>query len=195
MALVLRDLRFSYEPSLRLLVDDFTRLLNSVEPVDAHLGVYSHRSYELLLRACTEFESLSKDALVCAGSSIQPSKMNINHFRELEQHVPMECVQVGLMMWRPTPVFVAPFSGWSDPSCPVSWYRDYNLVKHNRSNEFHRATLGNVRLAIAAVVALMRQTHVPDISGVQQSILTENGSRTSTLHLFPYSHFSLRVPT
>lgn len=73
-----------YMPSFRILMDDFEEHLTHVEPVDANLTAYSHRSYSLFLRACTEFESLSKQCLIVLGSSMKPSDMNVTDYRSLE---------------------------------------------------------------------------------------------------------------
>jgi hypothetical protein len=56
--------RNQYEPAFILLVGDFLRVCEFIEPTDAHLQVYSHRLYEILLRACTEFESLCREILM-----------------------------------------------------------------------------------------------------------------------------------
>lgn len=51
------------------------------EPTDAHLQVYSHRLYEILLRACTEFESLCREILMTHGLR---KKGNLNIFGYVE---------------------------------------------------------------------------------------------------------------
>lgn len=56
--------RNQYGYAFRLLAADFLRVCEFVEPIDANLYVYSHRLYELLLRVCTEFESICKEVLV-----------------------------------------------------------------------------------------------------------------------------------
>jgi len=194
MAIILRNLQFNYESSFRLLVDDFITLLDYVDPVDANLHVHSLRSYELLLRACTEFESLAKETLVASGSTRPMSKMTLSDYRDLEQHLQLERIEIGLLMWSTQPAYVAPFTGWSNPSSPVTWYKDYNLVKHNRSLEFHRASLSNVRASIAAVFALLVSTRIPNLTGVSQATTGRGGFNETVIKAYPYSRFSVRVP-
>lgn len=189
----LRHLQFEYEPSFRLLVQDFEELLAFVEPVDANLATYSHRSYELLLRACTEFESLSKQASVAADSPKQPSNMNVLDYVLLEASVPLSTFEVGMLIWRPKPTYVRPFSGWQTVTPPLNWYNDYNKVKHNRNTEFSRASLENLRLAICALYLLLVKTHVPDLVGVPRRIDKANGVTETLIDVFPYSRFSVRV--
>jgi len=59
------------QPSLRLWFRDLERLIAYVEPVDgAHEAVYSHRIFELLLRAATESESVAKAYAHHAGITL-----------------------------------------------------------------------------------------------------------------------------
>jgi hypothetical protein len=53
--------RNQYEAAFILLVGDFLRVCEFIELTDTHLDFYSHRLYEILLRACTEFESLCRE--------------------------------------------------------------------------------------------------------------------------------------
>lgn len=100
--------------SFGLLVEDLQRLLQFVEPSDANLATYSHRSYELILRTCTEWESLCKEVLCAINPTLKPAKMNVRDYRalELETHFKLEPLSVGLLFWSPTPRYVNPFSGW-----------------------------------------------------------------------------------
>jgi len=144
-----------YLAAFQLLTDDFRTVQQYVEPTDANLTTYSHRLYELFLRACTEFESVCKDLLVTNGSRKSISDMNINDYRTLEPHLQLESKEVGLLSWVPATAYVRPFQNWSTAVPPLSWYSEYNQVKHNRQNEFSRASLSNVRLAVAAQFALL----------------------------------------
>lgn len=149
-----------YLGSFRLLIDDLKEVCAFVQPADANLNTFSHRIYELFLRACTEFESASKQALVSKGNSKPVGEMNINDYRTLEQHLKLEQFEVGLLFWQPAPSYVKPFASWSTAQPPLSWYSDYNKVKHNRNTEFSVANLGNLRLAISGLFALLAQLHV-----------------------------------
>jgi hypothetical protein len=146
----------SYLNSLEILSSDFRRLCEFVEPVDANLNTYSHRLYELLLRACTEFESVCKDKLISDGYK-KPGNMNIYDYRKLEPTLGLENIEVGVLLWRPNIAYVRPFIGWSSASPPLSWYDAYNRVKHNRNQQFAYASLENVRLSLGGLFALLSQ--------------------------------------
>ncbi|MGI8786015.1 MAG: hypothetical protein ACR2L2_20470 [Acidobacteriota bacterium] len=144
-----------YLSAFRILSDDFRRLREYVEPADQNLGTYSHRLYELLLRACAEFESACKELLVSGGATKKPGEMSITDYKTLESSLHLEALEVGILFWQPKPSYVKPFDGWSTAKPPLSWYTDYNEVKHNRNTEFARANLNNVRHAIAGQFALL----------------------------------------
>jgi hypothetical protein len=50
---------------------------------------------------------------------------------------------------------VLPFKVWTKASPPLSWYHNYNAVKHNRQAEFPRANLAVVVETLAAQFSLI----------------------------------------
>ena len=144
----------SYQGAFAILTSDIKRLCEFIEPVDAHLSVYSHRIFELLLRTCTEWESLCKEALVAAGDPTNPEDMKVNDYVKLNRILDLDSVEVGILFWRPLPAYVRPYEAWTTSHPPLKWYSGYNSVKHNRNTEFDRASLEHLRLAAAALFAL-----------------------------------------
>jgi hypothetical protein len=144
-----------YLAAFELLQEDFRRLGEYVELNDANLDTFSHRLYELLLRTCTEFESLCRDLLVFKEYEKEPRCMKIHDYKKLEGWWQFESKSVGFLRWMPEPCYVSPFQGWSTASPPLSWYDAYNAVKHNRHAEFKRASLKNVCNAIAGQFVLI----------------------------------------
>jgi hypothetical protein len=144
-----------YVGSFDLLVRDIKQVLEFVEPTDANAATYSHRLYAILLRVCTDFESLARDLLVRQGCKKSVGKMNVNDYRTLELLLRLESVKIDFLLWRPMPLRVLPFKDWSKASPPLSWYNDYNAVKHNRQAEFPRANLAVVVEALAGQFALI----------------------------------------
>src|SRR5258705_13888251 len=104
---------YSYLASFEILCADFRRLSEYIEPADANLRSYSHRLYELLLRACTDFESACKEELVATGYAKPLGEMNINDYKTLEGSLNLETFYVGVLIWRPSPAYIQPFAGWS----------------------------------------------------------------------------------
>jgi hypothetical protein len=90
--------RPSWLAAFGLLCADFRKVFEYVEPVDANLHVYSHRLYELYLRACTEFESVCRKALSAAGVAIAGAEPNVNDYRKLEPFLGMERFDASLSL-------------------------------------------------------------------------------------------------
>ena len=62
-------------------------------------------------------------------------------------------VHLPLYPWLGT---VRPFSGWeaSRPTQTLSWYSNYNSVKHDREENFHQATLLAAVQAVCAMAVM-----------------------------------------
>jgi hypothetical protein len=150
-------LRPAYVNSFNLIVEDLMRLRQYVEPTDAHAGVYSHRIYELLLRTCTEWESLCKEVLSIVDPQSAGERTTVKDYKSLEPTLELANAEVGLMYWSPARKLVVPFRGWTTQRPPLPWYQAYNSVKHNRNTEFSKATLENLSLAVAGLFATMER--------------------------------------
>ena len=181
----------SYVGAFDVIMGDLRHLCEYIEPSDSNLKVYSHRVYELLLRTCTEWESLCKDVLVSAGyQKTPPDKMGIYDYRELEVPFSLQGIEVGVLFWRPAPTYIHPYKGWKSSDPPLAWYSDYNTVKHNRNVEFPRANLDNLRLAVAALFVLHAKLKLIPVRAGQ----TERPTKNYTEIVFVGQIFSIRIP-
>src|SRR5690554_5224374 len=61
--------RFEIIRAYYILEKDLINLFEFIDPSDANLATYSHKTYELLLRASTEFELNAKKVLSANGYS------------------------------------------------------------------------------------------------------------------------------
>lgn len=147
------DNMYTYVRAFRLLEDDLLKLFTNVEPTNDNLKVYSHRLYELLLRASTEFETNAMQILTYNGYRRKKGNLNIEDYFKINEATKLSDYEVTCELWHPTKVF-KPFQEWGD-SQPLSWYQDYNNVKHNRSSEFSKASLNNVMNAVTGVLAIL----------------------------------------
>lgn len=142
--------------SYEILKRDLRRIFEYVEPVEANVGVFSHRLFELLVRACTDVESLCR--LVFSKNGIALGrKANIIRFSDLEgpmqlsDFVVYSRVASSLPDWRPFEFFRE--SARKKRSPP--WYQAYNAAKHNRVGAFFDASLANVLGAVGGVYVLL----------------------------------------
>jgi len=135
-----------------IIEQDFKKLLEYIEPSDANLPTFSFRTYELLLRASTEFEANAKGILIANGYN--KSKLNIHDYHKLDQAMKLSEYELYINIWDTGIKTVKPFADWAKgPS--LSWYQAYNDVKHNRKSSFNQASFANCLNAIGAVYCIV----------------------------------------
>ncbi len=162
--------KFSNCKAYQLLEQDLIKTFDYVEPVVQNSKTYSHRYYEIILRAGTEFENICKQILLENGfTEAQLEHTNIVDYFEVVKEFELfdYCFSSPLLNDWSTPGLtgsnVSPFMMWT--GCNTyddvqnnykganleHWYQIYNSVKHNREKNFELANLEN---AIFSVVAL-----------------------------------------
>lgn len=143
--------------AFHLLLKDYQSLLEYVHPCEENKQTFSHRTYELLLRSCTEFESLAKHGAVELNLIAAGDYPHIGELSALFDALELRGTEVGILPWEPSTWFVAPLVSWTARPHGLAWYRAYNEVKHNRSRSFSKATLENVSLSLAACLQLLQR--------------------------------------
>jgi hypothetical protein len=139
----------------QLLEQDLLKLFEYVEPSDRNKNVFSQRIYELLLRSATEFETNCKKILLANGYKKALNRdLNINDYKKIEQATKLSQYQIKLNIWYPSSKIFSPLKPWGK-GLSLKWYKDYNEVKHHRSDNFEKASLINVVNAISAVWAVL----------------------------------------
>jgi hypothetical protein len=139
--------------SYKILESDLKKVFEYIEPSDDNLSTYSHRTYELLLRAATEFESNCKIILEANGYTMS-THLNITHYCKIDKAAKLSEYEVCLDIWRPQRKIIRPFQQWQSGHS-LSWYQAYNDVKHNRQINFNQANVDNLVQAVAGVYALL----------------------------------------
>lgn len=138
----------------KILEEDLVKLFHYIEPADENKNVFSHRIYELILRAATEFETNCKQILVANNYSGSPKNWDITDYQKIEQATKLSQYEIKLNIWYPMGLVFQPLSPWATQN-PLEWYNDYNTVKHHRSEKFQKATLINAVHAVGAVLAVL----------------------------------------
>ena len=155
----LKDDRFACQAEMassvtisRLIFQDLYELFNYVEPDDKNLNTFSHRIYELFLRIATEVESNFKGIMLANGYR-KPE--NMEDYFKVASVARLSEYKVKFARWSSPRVF-NPFAEWNGTTFHgLSWYQDYNKVKHNRYKNFEFANLKNVMTAMAALLSLL----------------------------------------
>lgn len=136
-----------------ILEKDLIRTLEYIEPSDENLSTYSHRLYELLLRASTEFEMNCK-GILNANNYNKSKKLNIHDYCKINTSSRLSEYEIEILIWSGSRKIIKPFESWKTTHS-LKWYQDYNSVKHNRNEEFKLANLENVILAISGVFVVL----------------------------------------
>ena len=137
----------------RLMFQDLYQLFYFIEPHDTNLNTFSHRVYELYFRATTEFESNCKRILEENGYS-KSGNWYITDYEKISSVARLPEYRVKFKRWA-TPRDFTPFADWSTSGTSLSWYQDYNKVKHNRYDQFSKANLNNLMNAFAALLCII----------------------------------------
>jgi hypothetical protein len=116
-----------------LLKGDLRNIFSYIEPENTNLTAYSHRTYELLLRACTEVETLCKQ--VFTKNKVSLRNANIIRYSDLDCPMKLHEYEVHCYGFDHPPF--KPFAAFADSDRKQrspAWYRAYNEVKHNRNS-------------------------------------------------------------
>lgn len=136
-----------------LLKSDLKEIFEFIEPSAPNFSAFSHRNYEILLRACTEVESLCKQIFSANGQNAE----NITRYSDLEGAMKLSNYVVKSYSFL-YPDF-SPFDTFSSTiprqDRSPSWYKAYNKVKHNRNDNFSFASLKNSIEAVGGVYVLL----------------------------------------
>jgi len=144
--------RFMLLQAYQLIENDLKEILEFVEPADSNECTYSHRIYELFLRCATEFETNCKRILYANGYS--SGRWDIRDYCKVNQAMKLSEYEIKINSWYRNAKIVKPLQDWASGSM-VSWYQDYNSVKHDCSQNFHKASLRNLIDAAASVIAIL----------------------------------------
>ena len=148
----------------KMLEQDLEILFEYIEPCDANKLTHSHRTFELMLRACTEFEANCKGILFANGYSPtkrdgtlrSSDKWNIDDYWRINRAIKLSEYKILLKSWHPKPLQLQPFHGWQSMTKQgLDWYRAYNQAKHNRDTKFDQSNFENTIEAIAGLLCVL----------------------------------------
>lgn len=145
--------RFALIQAYQLIEKDFKNILEFIEPSDKNKGAYSHRLYELFLRCATEFETNCKRILDANGYQ-KRGDLILEDYHKINQATKISKYKVKMNRWYPNTKILKPMEKWSD-NHHLSWYDEYNKVKHDRFKNFEMATLENTINAATSVLILL----------------------------------------
>ncbi len=157
----------------RLIMRDLNEIFDFVEPSNDNTSVYSHRIYELLLRAATEFESNCKGILKANGYTGPREEKDwcVKDYFKISGAARLSEYRITFERWATDQIYT-PFTEWN-PSRreTLSWYDAYNKVKHDRFTNFTMANLDNLVKAVAGLLCILHAQY-----GEGMSVVGYNGN-------------------
>jgi len=151
-----------YVRALTLIQNDLLSIFEFLEPSDECRPAYSYRIHALFMRTCIEVEANFK-AILEENIFTPPSRpLNMKDYRKVDASHHLSSYEAMLPIWNGTPPIFKPFGAWRpvrglpNPSgLSLPWYQAYNASKHDRHDEFKKANLENLVMAVAGLLVLV----------------------------------------
>lgn len=145
--------RYLSEQGIRVLIQKLDEIFLFIEPSVTTKNTYGHKIRELLILSCTEVENFWNYYLILCGVPHRRNGYSTNDYIKLKEILHLQEFEFNLPSY-PGLGSIRPFENWdnSSPTRSLNWYDCYNKTKHDRTNNFDKATLWN---AVNAVVACL----------------------------------------
>lgn len=163
--------------AFKVIQEDLVSMFEYVEPDDQNGQSYSLRTYELLLRACTEVETNFK--AIFAANTYAPSSSGANltmkDYRKIEHSHFLSQYEVKVHYWNGVGRTRRPFAPW-DGTGSLPWYQAYNSAKHDRVANMRLATLDKVVDAVCGLVVVLTSQFLSEDFSPSRGYLLLEGS-------------------
>lgn len=162
-----------------LIVGDFKKICEYIDPSDDNYTVYSHRLYEVFIRTCTELESNARAILKAngyvkkkEGKIIDEKWWNIDDYKKLEPVLKLSDYKVLINFWNGgRGEENVPFQNWAKgKSGKIVWYQNYNEVKHNREENFYLASLENLLDSLCGLFVILFSQYSVQVFSPYQNV-------------------------
>jgi hypothetical protein len=144
----------NYVRAFLLLQKDLQTFFEYVEPSQQNLKTYSFRTFELLLRACTEVEANFK-TILRANTYRKRSNLNMTDYFKINSSHFLSQYEIRMPYWSGDERIRKPFAAWDGGTHSLDWYQAYNNAKHDRAGNLSEATLEHVIDAICGLAILL----------------------------------------
>lgn len=136
-----------------ILINDLVQIAEFVEPSRKNYNVFSIRNTKFLLTVCSEVDVVLNILYRFLGGN--KSEPNMSDYKAIlmKTKPKIRNEKVHFPKWG---IKVRPFSEWSKKTpTPLSWWRDYNKVKHERHLHYRDAKLSNCLRSIGALLIVL----------------------------------------
>jgi hypothetical protein len=145
------------ESQLIALTRQLEGICQTVHPIGNNLKAFGYDVRNLLIPACTEAEAHWRNVL--EKHCIKPNKRYFTTTDYVKLAEPMKLNEYAVAFpYYPWLNAVKPYEKWritGKPTQDIPWYGAYNVVKHSRGAEFHKATLLHAFQSVAACAIMI----------------------------------------
>lgn len=143
---------FNVLNQLEILLDDLISLFKVVAPQKENIKTFGHEIRNIIMLSCSEVDAMMMNILRKNEVKSKGRHYNTNDYVQLIRPLRLKDYVLKIKKFDNLGCF-QPFIKWSvrNPSTSLKWYYAYNLIKHDRSLNFHKANIYN---ALNSVMAL-----------------------------------------
>jgi hypothetical protein len=176
----IRHASYADEPSnyiraFLLIQKDLQTIFEYIEPSDQNRKAYSFRTYELLLRTCTEVEANFKAIFRANTCGKNGGNLNITDYVKIETSHFLSGYKVKMPYWSDSSPSWQPFANWASGNHELDWYKAYNKSKHDRARELKAATFTNLIDAFCGLSVVLTAQFLFHDFGPANGVLTDEG--------------------
>ena len=137
---------------LDIIIENLIQVFKVLAPTSNNLSSYGHYIRNIILLACMEFDSMMHNILVKNDYCDIDDKTFTGDYVKLLEVMRLNEYSIEIKDCEELPL-LSPFDEWnkSHPTSSLTWYDDYNKIKHNRSQCFDKANLKTALNSIAAL--------------------------------------------
>ena len=139
---------------LEIIIDELLDVFKVIAPTPNNFNCYGHAIRNVIFLACTEIDSMMKNALVKNGYCKEDEHCSIIDYRILNEALRLSEYELKLSDFDGMGK-IRPFEEWINKDCKISWYSDYNDIKHRRYECYEEANLKNAIYAVLGFAAVM----------------------------------------
>ena len=158
-----------YIRAFMIIQKDLINLFEYIEPCDQNLETISFRTHELLMRVCIELEA-NFTAILRENIFSKTGNLNISDYKVINKTHRLSSYKVSLPIWKGDRKVRSPFKDWENDAS-LKWYQAYNKAKHDRHENFDKATFDNLLDAVGGLIILLSsQFNTEDYSPNEKSL-------------------------
>jgi len=152
-----------YVRAFALILSELEKIFEYIEPSDEALSVFSYRIHALLMRTCIEIEANFK-AIFNENKFTPPQRRHIDmrDFRKIDVTHHLSSYEISLPIWHGKAKIFKPFQPWflmrgkpSNNVVKLPWYDAYNVSKHDRHEQFKKASFEQLINAVAGLTIVI----------------------------------------